>query len=79
MIPHHVYYQLAILGLWWLWVMLHYAWPSRGAPSHPTRTDPVPIPFKRKCSRLISDSRGVMGQVWRNTLFLQASPEGHGQ
>jgi hypothetical protein len=35
MIPHHVDYQLAILGLLWLWVMLHYAWPSRCAPSHP--------------------------------------------
>jgi hypothetical protein len=35
MIPHHVYYQLAILGLLWLCVILHYAWPSRYAPSPP--------------------------------------------
>ena len=31
MIPHHVYYQLAIVGLLWLCVMLHYVWSSRGA------------------------------------------------
>ena len=28
MIPHHVYYQLAIVGLLWLCVMLHYLGPS---------------------------------------------------
>lgn len=47
MILHHVYYQLAILGLLWLWVMLHYAWPSRGATSHPRPADPVPFTSKR--------------------------------
>jgi hypothetical protein len=26
MIPQHVYYQLAILGLLWLCVLLHYCW-----------------------------------------------------
>ena len=31
MIPHHVYYQLAIVGLLWLCIMLHYVWPSQGA------------------------------------------------
>ncbi len=25
MIPHHVYYQLAIVGLLWLCIMLHYS------------------------------------------------------
>jgi hypothetical protein len=29
MIPHHVYYQLAIVGFLWLCLMLHYIWPSR--------------------------------------------------
>ena len=50
MIPHHVYYQLAILGLLWLCVILHYAWPSRYAPSPPKLAEPVPIMFKRKRS-----------------------------
>jgi hypothetical protein len=31
MIPHLVFYQLAVLGLLWLFVMLHAAWPSRCA------------------------------------------------
>jgi IS1 family transposase len=31
MIPHLFFYQLAILGLLWLCVMLHAAWPSRCA------------------------------------------------
>ena len=30
MIPHHVYYQLAVVGLLWLCVMLHYLGPSLG-------------------------------------------------
>ena len=47
MIPHHVYYQLAILGLLWLCVILHYAWPSRYAPSPPRPAEPVPIMCKR--------------------------------
>jgi hypothetical protein len=51
MIPHHVYYQLAILGLLWLCVMLHYTWPSGCAPSHPRPAEPVPITFKRKRSK----------------------------
>jgi hypothetical protein len=50
MMPHHVYYQLAILGLVWLCVILHYAWPSRYAPSPPRPAEPVPIMFKRKRS-----------------------------
>ena len=29
MIPHLFFYQLAVLGLLWLCVMLHAAWPSR--------------------------------------------------
>ncbi len=47
MIPHHVYYQFAILGLLWLCVILHYAWPGRYAPSPPRPAEPVPIMFKR--------------------------------
>jgi hypothetical protein len=58
MIPHHVYYQLAILGLLWLCVMLHSVWPSqsvvspqprchrhplRGSVSGPTSPDPLRV------------------------------------
>ena len=48
MIPHHVYYQLVILGLLWLCVMLHYGWPSRStmAPQRPAE----PIKARRKRS-----------------------------
>jgi hypothetical protein len=31
MIPHLFFYQLAVLGLLWLCLMLHSAWPSRCA------------------------------------------------
>ena len=34
MIPHHSYYQLAIVGLLGLCILLHYVWPSRGAVSY---------------------------------------------
>jgi IS1 family transposase len=48
MIPHHIYYQLAIVGLLWLCIMLHYVWPSRGAASPPPPAAPVPSKSKRK-------------------------------
>jgi hypothetical protein len=51
MIPHHVYYQLTILGLLWLCVMLHYVWPSQDAMSPPPPVPPVPPPLKRKRSK----------------------------
>ena len=48
MIPHYVYYQLAILGLLWLCVILHYLWPSRDA--WPPQPPAAPLPLKRKRS-----------------------------
>jgi hypothetical protein len=45
--PHHISYQLAIVGLLWLCVMLHDVWPSRGAVSPPP---PVPPQVKRQRS-----------------------------
>ena len=42
MIPHHIYYQLAIVGLPWLCVMLHAIWSSRDALSPPPLSAPVP-------------------------------------
>ena len=50
MIPHHVYSQLAILGLVWLCVMLHYAWPSPGTVSPQPQAEPVSPQYKRKRS-----------------------------
>jgi len=41
MIPHLFYYQLVILGLLWLFVMLHSAWPSRGAPVQGTSAQSI--------------------------------------
>jgi hypothetical protein len=51
MIPHHVYYQLAILGLFWLCIMLHYIWPSRGAVAPQPPAEPVSPQFKHKRSK----------------------------
>jgi IS1 family transposase len=48
MIPHHVYYQLAIVGLLWLCIMLHSIWPSRDAALPQLHTEPVPRRFKRQ-------------------------------
>jgi hypothetical protein len=48
MIPHHIYYQLVIVGLLWLCVMLHYVWPSQDAVSPPPPMQPVPPQVKRK-------------------------------
>ena len=50
MIPHLFYYQLVILGLLWLCVMLHLAWPSRVAVSLQKPVEPEPIKPKRKHS-----------------------------
>jgi hypothetical protein len=48
MIPHQFYYQLVVLGLLWLFVMLHLAWPSRGMT---TQTKPAkPITPRRQRS-----------------------------
>ena len=41
MIPHLFYYQLMVLGILWLCVMLHYAWPSRGIAAQQPPATPV--------------------------------------
>jgi IS1 family transposase len=50
MIPHHVYYQLAVIGFLWLCVMLYYTWTSRSAVSPKLPTESVPTKLKRKCT-----------------------------
>jgi hypothetical protein len=48
MMPSHVYYQLAIVGLLWLCIMLHYVWPGQGVVSPQPSAEPVPPQRKRK-------------------------------
>jgi hypothetical protein len=47
MIPHLFFYQLVILGLLWLWVMLHYAWSSRCVATQQRPVTPITPPRKR--------------------------------
>ena len=57
MIPHHVYYHLAVVRLLWLCLMLHYLWPNRGALSPPLPAESVPP--QRKHKRSNPRSRGL--------------------
>ena|SRR6266446_5780060 len=41
MIPHHVYYQMAVLGCLWLCVMLHYGWSKRSATAPQRPAEPI--------------------------------------
>jgi len=47
MLPHHVYYQLAIVGCLWLCIMLYYLWPSPDAVRSRLPSESVPPRFKR--------------------------------
>jgi IS1 family transposase len=49
MVSHLFFYQLMLLGLFWLCIMLHYAWPSDGPIG--CQRAPTPIPPPRKRSR----------------------------
>ena len=52
MIPPLFFYQLAILGLLWLCVMLHLAWPSRGPMSSRWLVEhETPVKSRRKRSQ----------------------------
>jgi hypothetical protein len=59
--PHHVYYQLAILVLFWLCVLLPHLWPSppSGAPKTPR---PSMKPNRRRSSgpKGIGKSKGIL-------------------
>src|SRR5438309_10160228 len=51
MIPPLLFYQLALLGLLWLCVMLHLAWPSCGPGSSRRPGEPeTPVKSRRKRS-----------------------------
>jgi len=61
MIPHHVYYQLALLGLLWLCVLLHYGWPSRSATVPQRPAEPIKVRRKRSTlnlSQFVGDQNG---------------------
>jgi IS1 family transposase len=47
MIPHLLFSQLAVLGLLWLCVMLHTAWPSRCATAQGTPATPIRLRRQR--------------------------------
>src|SRR5229473_6941268 len=47
MVSHLFFYQLMFLGLLWLCVMLHYAWPNECTGGEQRPSKPVPPPRKR--------------------------------
>ena len=47
MIPHLFFYQLMLLGLLWLFFMLHAAWPSQGTATQRRPVEPILPPRKR--------------------------------
>src|SRR6266851_5170710 len=60
MIPPLFVYQLALLGLLWLCVMLHLAWPSRGPVSSRCPVEPeTPVKSRRKRSNAPTPFAGL--------------------
>src|ERR671922_1452446 len=57
MVSHLFFYQLMFLGLLWLCVMLHYAWPNAcpGGEQRPSK----PLPPPRKRSRALKPFPGL--------------------
>jgi IS1 family transposase len=47
MVSHLFFYQLVLLGLLWLCVMLHYAWPNERTGGDQRPSKPLPPPCKR--------------------------------
>src|SRR5499427_6212355 len=47
MVSHHIFYQLVLLGLLWLCIMLHMAWPSDRQAEVQTTPQPAPPPRNR--------------------------------
>src|SRR6266446_7891867 len=47
MVSHHIFYQLVLLGLLWLFMMLHGMWPSDRPVLAPRPPQPVVPPRKR--------------------------------
>jgi hypothetical protein len=70
MIPHHVYYQLAVIGFLWLCIMLHYTWPSRSAVSPQLPTEPVPTKFKRVFPAHFGERRIISEGYWNSSTIM---------
>jgi hypothetical protein len=47
MVSHRFFYQLRVLGLLWLCVMLHSAWPNACTGGDQKPSEPLPPPCKR--------------------------------
>jgi len=47
MVSYHVFYQLMLLGLLWLFLMLHVVWPSARPAQKQRTTQPITPPHKR--------------------------------
>ena len=47
MVSHHVFYQLMLLGLLWLFLMLHGVWPSARPAQEQQTSQPITPPHKR--------------------------------
>jgi hypothetical protein len=47
MIPHLFFYQLVLLGLLWVFFMLHAAWPSQGTATQRRPVEPILPPRQR--------------------------------
>ena len=74
MIPHHIYYQLVMVGLLWLCVMLHYVWPSQDAVSPPP---PGPPQLKRKRSKAPKPFAGLTTKPHCDVCAHAAAPHLH--
>src|SRR5499427_4581535 len=48
MVSHLFFYQLGLIALVWLWVILHWVWPSDSATAYPTTLEPTPPRPKRR-------------------------------
>src|SRR5712691_3886589 len=48
MVSHLFFYQLVLVAPVWLWVMLHWAWPSDPAASPTTPEPPPPLPKRTR-------------------------------
>ena len=62
MIPHHFYYQLAVLGLLWLCVLLHLAGSRSGAT--PQTKPAMPLTPRRTRSDEPTPFAGLTDHVW---------------
>jgi hypothetical protein len=75
MIPPLLFYQLAILGLLWLCLMLHLAWPSRGPVSSRWPGEPeTPVKSRRKRSH---ESKPFVGLTHKPPCALCAHEASH--